>query len=48
MTEGGGFTAICTLSHFLETSFLAIIPIPVSLSQGHGILPHIPAFLKPG
>ena len=27
MTEGGGLTTVCALSHFLGTSFLAMIPV---------------------
>ena len=27
VTEGGGFTAVSALSHFLAISFLAIIPV---------------------
>src|SRR5215213_6091026 len=47
MTEGGCFTAVCALSHFLEASFLAIIPVirgqlPL-LKAGHfTIHPHLP------
>src|SRR5512144_1990335 len=56
MTEGGGFTTVCAFSHFLEASFLAIIPgntgaiAPfcrcAASSRRHGILPYITTFLK--
>src|SRR5215208_6296553 len=48
MTEGGCFTAVCALSHFLEVSFLAIIPLirvtrVAPLKAGHfTIYPNLP------
>ena len=36
VTEGGGLTTVCALSHVLEASFLAIIPVPVPFRRaGH-------------
>ena len=36
MTEGGGLTTVCALSHVLEASFLAIIPVPLPFRRaGH-------------